>query len=356
MSFWQIILLLSAGQGILLSLALISSIRKRYWQNVFLGLFLITISLELLNIWRISTGQFGGENAFPYWNLESYLIIPPAIFLFSRIVTQPHFKVESWHFLLFLPALIEIISAFFYNYVLYPRIEFRLIDQWWWVWPTQIIPVFLIAAVLAVFAYDILRLKRLINDRGIGLPDAHILKVTIFFGVLCSFTILWILEAFFLLPVLDITLGILCALLYAISYLAIINSDFFKLPSYLTKTIKATRPKQKDQEGISAIDNAFIKQKLYLKPGLTVKDAAAQLAMPSRQLSILINNYYHVDFRNYLNDLRIKEVIRKVEVGEAKYKTLLAIALESGFSSKSTFNKAFKDQTGKSPSNYFRQD
>ena len=102
------------------------------------------------------------------------------------------------------------------------------------------------------------------------------------------------------------------------------------------------------------VHQSFLEDKIYLQPKLSLKEAAQQLELPARQLSELINKFHGVDFRRYVNSLRIEEVVRKVENGEHQNKTLLGIALESGFNSKSSFNQTFKEFKGKSPSSFFK--
>lgn len=95
------------------------------------------------------------------------------------------------------------------------------------------------------------------------------------------------------------------------------------------------------------------KEALYKKNDLTLQDLANRLDTPPNYLSQVINEMEHKNFYNYINSLRVREFIRSASRGETKSYTLLALAFDSGFNSKSTFNKYFKESTGKSPSEYF---
>ena len=95
------------------------------------------------------------------------------------------------------------------------------------------------------------------------------------------------------------------------------------------------------------------KEALYKKNDLTLQDLANRLDTHPNYLSQVINEMEHKNFYNYINSLRVKEFIRSASRGETKSYTLLALAFDSGFNSKSTFNKYFKESTGKSPSEYF---
>lgn len=83
-NFEQIILLMVSGQGVLLSIALLSSLFKKNYSNFFLEIITSVITIEILFIWGIRVSYFNNENAFPFYILGSYLIIPPALLLVRR--------------------------------------------------------------------------------------------------------------------------------------------------------------------------------------------------------------------------------------------------------------------------------
>lgn len=94
-------------------------------------------------------------------------------------------------------------------------------------------------------------------------------------------------------------------------------------------------------------------EKPYLNPEITLSQLAKKLQTNSSELSFLINKSFEKNFNDYINSLRVDEFIRLSELEENKNYTIEAIAFDSGFNSKSTFNRAFKKATGKSPSHYF---
>jgi AraC-like DNA-binding protein len=70
-------------------------------------------------------------------------------------------------------------------------------------------------------------------------------------------------------------------------------------------------------------------------------------------LSAVINEGYNKNFFDFINDYRIEEFKRLAATEQYKHYTFLAIAMEVGFSSKTTFNRAFKKCTGQTPREYF---
>ncbi|MGZ3777069.1 MAG: ABC transporter permease, partial [Mucilaginibacter sp.] len=69
-------------------------------------------------------------------------------------------------------------------------------------------------------------------------------------------------------------------------------------------------------------------------------------------LSRIINIGLEKNFSDFINDFRVREVVRKMQNPAYDRITLLGIAYESGFNSKRTFNRVFKETTGKSPVEY----
>jgi len=96
-------------------------------------------------------------------------------------------------------------------------------------------------------------------------------------------------------------------------------------------------------------------KKPYLNENLTLSDLANDLEITDKKLSELLNQHLETNFYNFINEYRVAEV--KARLGEEKYKkdTLLSIAFDSGFQSKTSFNRVFKQKTGMSPSNYKKQ-
>ena len=93
-------------------------------------------------------------------------------------------------------------------------------------------------------------------------------------------------------------------------------------------------------------------QKPYLDPELTLYKLSHLLEIKPNQLSQVINSNAKVNFFEFVNSYRINEFIGRLKSKESEQYTLLAIAFASGFNSKSSFNRAFKNITGKTPSAY----
>jgi len=93
-------------------------------------------------------------------------------------------------------------------------------------------------------------------------------------------------------------------------------------------------------------------KKPYQNPELTLTQLAADIGIHPNYLSQVINERAQLNFSDFINGYRVEEVKENIVRGRHKQYTLLALALESGFNSKASFNRAFKKFTQQTPSQY----
>jgi len=111
--------------------------------------------------------------------------------------------------------------------------------------------------------------------------------------------------------------------------------------------------KKKDiNKHVKQIEAHMTDAKPYLNRELTIYDLSEQLEIPRHILSEIINEHMGKNFYNLVNDYRVEEVKRRLEDPQYKHLTILAIAYDSGFNAKSSFNTIFKEKTGSTPSEY----
>lgn len=99
-----------------------------------------------------------------------------------------------------------------------------------------------------------------------------------------------------------------------------------------------------------ALIDAFLNDESpYREPDFQLGDVAARLGLNPVQTSQIINRYYRCSFTQLVQERRVRAVLKRMEEYPPEY-SLLDIALESGFNSKSAFNAAFRRITGETPS------
>lgn len=111
--------------------------------------------------------------------------------------------------------------------------------------------------------------------------------------------------------------------------------------------------KEKDIDKIrQTILEYMEKEKPYLNRELTISDMASDLGISRHFITEVINTHMGKNFYFLINEYRVEEVKRRLVDPRYRNLTILAIAYDSGFNSKSAFNQIFKELTGKTPSQY----
>ena len=116
-----------------------------------------------------------------------------------------------------------------------------------------------------------------------------------------------------------------------------------------TLPIAATQP---DSLVMERIRQALVEDKLYQNPTLTLAELSAHTGLTPRLISFTVNAGFGRSFNDLVNGYRVAEVQRRLAAPDARRFTLLGIAFESGFNSKTTFNRIFKQVTGVAPRDY----
>jgi AraC-like DNA-binding protein len=94
-------------------------------------------------------------------------------------------------------------------------------------------------------------------------------------------------------------------------------------------------------------------RRMYRRPDISLAAVARALGISAPQASELINEQMHANFRGYINAYRVRAIER--ELVERPQVSILEIAFDNGFNSKSTFNTIFTRITGESPREYRRK-
>lgn len=152
----------------------------------------------------------------------------------------------------------------------------------------------------------------------------------------------------------------LSAFVILIGYFGFKQKDVFISFSIETETEIPTKPEIKYattkiegtelQQCCNKVGEFMHANKPYLESDLTLPKLAEELNVPTHHLSQVINEIHGKNFFNFINEYRVEEVKRMIQDPKYQNYSLLGIAYESGFNSKSAFNRVFKNITGTTPS------
>ena len=179
------------------------------------------------------------------------------------------------------------------------------------------------------------------------------------------FWLLGILELFDIITwikrplIYDISCLIFGVQIYIVSFYNLKFPEIFKIP-YPSNEINAHKKKNKlDEKEILEIQNLikayFEIEKGYRRPELSLTILAHEIDTTTNKLSWVINKVYKKTFYEMVNEYRVEDFSERIKRDEHKEYTLIAIANEVGFNSKSTFYKAFKEIAKMTPSEYIRK-
>jgi AraC-like DNA-binding protein len=145
--------------------------------------------------------------------------------------------------------------------------------------------------------------------------------------------------------------------IYVIGYFSLRQPELFKVSVEKEKMgAKKDRITESESKLLQEkLDSLMVNEKVFLQNDLTLADVAEKLQTSTNNVSWLLNQVYQTTFYDFINGYRVKEFVSKIEKREHLKHTILALSMDVGFNSKSTFNKAFKDAMHDTPSNYIKK-
>lgn len=181
--------------------------------------------------------------------------------------------------------------------------------------------------------------------------------------------IIWMLSVFFADSVIFGAVSLFVLLMgffginqYPVFYSATIPAREPSAPSPVENPVedqpKYSRSRLEDDEAgqvMARLENVMATKKPFTNPDLTLGDLAELVDVSPNDLSQVINTLGGKTFYHYINTHRIREFLRLASLPESRRFTYLGLAHQCGFTSKTTFNKYFKLETGKTPSAHFEE-
>jgi len=102
------------------------------------------------------------------------------------------------------------------------------------------------------------------------------------------------------------------------------------------------------------LDTLIQDEKIYLRPDITLRQLSSAMKCSPSEASSIINAEHQQNFNQFINHYRVESFKSNVVDPDNSHLSLLAIAYDSGFNSKATFNRVFKEKVGMSPRAYLK--
>jgi len=357
----DLIAIFLSGFGILLCLVVGVQLLLRKegmrQSNWLLGVLLILYALTLSNGLFAMAGIYAQYQFLYFIPINFSLSLGPLFYFFVRSRVQPSFRLQRRH----LPHFILPVLQFLF----YLSIGFRSAAYKSWIWREVIAPCgqFVEEGLVILLALGYLGAAyRMLQD----IPEAFwkgpvyrwlrrfTISLAFLFLISSGYEILdWILYGFFEYNLFNTPwLAFPLKLSYAgISLLIGYHAYLYQHQSLILP--EAPKPPAEEPELSARIDALLEEHKPYLDPELSLEAFAKLLGVHRNTISKVLSSRGE-SFRGLVNRYRVEEFIRLVQEGQHEHLTLLAIAFESGFNSKASFNRAFKSHTGSPPTVFFQ--
>ncbi|MBC6606717.1 helix-turn-helix transcriptional regulator [Hymenobacter sp. BT188] len=366
--------------------------------NRFLALLLLTIALWVLDgLWRAS-GLYG-QNAEWYFTPIYYSLAfgPLLYFYVQSLVSQP-FRLHRRHLWHFGPVLVQ---GALYWWLRFQPYATRL---WFWeqvhqpyTYRVEFIGTWISLIVYLALSLRLLRrYQRWLPDNFSELSQLRLQWLQVLLLALGMVSVQWLVEVvlrefFQLYYAYDYSTWLLGGVVLLIGVVGLRQADMravhFAPPEATQKApqpISAASlhgeatgglfaaasdadvvavaptvqpaPAAVDAAVLERIRRALEEEQLYLNPTLTLAELSAHTGLAARLISFTVNNGFGQSFNDLVNGYRVEAVKRRLaNPADVARLTLLGIAFECGFNSKTTFNRIFKQFTGAAPSEFAPQ-
>lgn len=360
-NFFNIIIICGVIHGFIFSIITLQTEKYNFKPYKLLVYLVLTISLSNLFYWFIDIGLASKWKYYELLYVPFDLLILPLYYYF----VCSYLDIKKYAKYLLIPFLIRICF------------QIGIIASTFFVKPLNVLPKDFIYTLYRIDEYVttifmlfcvFLTLKIIFNyeklNRQSIIKSTKWLKQLLYFGIgLCVF---WLGVTIFNEVIPEalnfrrkyyfIWIG-LSLLIYWLGYLGVYHLGIFNQTKDLRKKliIKKEIPVKTfvgNIDRFNEIDYKIKNERLYTNPSLSLDVISQLFNLSENYVSQLINNHTNNNFSTYINNLRVEKTKQILADKDYNHYTIVAIALEAGFNSKSTFYTAFKKLTGVLPSQY----
>ncbi|MET0072305.1 MAG: helix-turn-helix domain-containing protein [Candidatus Thiodiazotropha sp.] len=381
-NLYTTILLMGAVHGLLLALALLSTRSGNLVANRFLAALTLVFAIDLSDSFFLHA-DYRSVGIWTSVVSESLdFLYGPLIYFYIRTLTEGkafqliakcwlHFLPFAASYLLLLPYFLldrDQKAAFVYADVNGAAAEFASV-----VLAVDIATLLSILLIGVYFALSIRRLRRHAREIREEFSYTERINLNWMRNLLIGLGIIYVVYLVAVLfsdslgfddEIVNLLMILVVIMIYAMGYLGLRQPAIFtqhndredKSPTEEETESKKYRKSVLDSEMtgmlLSELKSYMAREKPYLDNTLTLPQLSRQLDIPPHYLSQVINERLKQNFFDFINRYRVDDAKQHLDNPEQAGKNILAIALDSGFNSKSAFYTAFKKHTGMTPTQF----
>jgi AraC-like DNA-binding protein len=376
-SLANILFILVIFQLLILCVFLFTQQNGKQVSNRLLGCFFLSIALNLLDVFILSTGFYFTHPAFAGLGSCLPLLFGPLLYFYTRSIIYKNFSVTLKNTVHFFPFLV-LFSATECYYLTQPIDVQETILRGLFVNRVPVAVSIVSTLIFIQFLFYIISSFRLVSSykkaKGQLFSDPRQTDVSwlystlIFFIVIIIITMLngllvqtflakYFLVAFNLviLAMLVFVIQVLMKALRRSYFFSFTGSEDFPVQPRAPKTNLSLTEQSEKEKIVQTVLQCMQNDKPYLEPELSLDQLASRLSIKPRVLSQAINDILQQNFFDFINRYRIEEAKRLLTNPADKKITILEVLYQVGFNSKSSFNTLFKKYTGLTPTEFRQQ-
>ena len=339
------------------------SSRNRQANRFLAGLMAAISCWQIDGFFRVS-GLYGQNASLYFLPIFYSFAFGPLIYFYAKSLTNSAFRFERNHWLHFLPVAVQ---AALYVFLSTHSYAFR---NWFWAnvhypltYSIEFDGTWLSLLVYLVLSLRLLRkYGRYVQENFSETSQLTLRWLRVLLVILAVVCGQWAVElvlrdvfhsfyqydhSYWLLGFFLIALGVAGLQQGNLATVQFRDESTTSAPATPIKAVADVSP-----EHVERVRRAMDIDRLYLNPTLTLSELAQHIALNPKVVSQVINAGIGQSFTDFVNDYRVVEVKQRLRTNDVARLTLLGIALESGFNSKTTFNRIFRQRTGQSPSEF----
>ncbi len=350
---WQLVSISFGVSQIALALGLLAGLRPLTQQQVFYAAFLLSVLGFLMHpVVTAPAARYG------LGVLTGF--VPGTFFLFSVSLFDDNFALRPWHFVAVALTVVPpaIANGFFFTGI--------SLSELWFIQLPQVLEFVLLAIALGVavryWSPDLVAERRALRLWFSGFTGVYLFLLILLRELIMPGS-----------PALDL-------LQYPTAALTLLGTNLLLLryrrslwPSPATSHPSREEPDTSlattqiadpgtdtvpapDADILSVLRQLMDEECIYREMGLTLPELARRAEVPAYRLRATINTGLgYRNFNDFLNSYRIREAAERLADTAQQETQVLVIALESGFRSLSSFNKAFRRAMDTTPTEYRQQ-
>ncbi len=364
MDFITIIIFLGIAQGIFIGILLLTLKRGNIKANRLLGLLMIIFSVSISGF---LAGRIITDSHFFFLvELPSsvILLIGPMFYFYVLALVKKDYNLDKKSALHFIPFTLLMI----FNLIFYSSNSAQTVTAEYSRMFSPLDRIMIGLQIIHVFIYTIV-IKKILTGHELKVKSTlsftdninlkwlklTVIVLQVIFGIIAVSVILLSaginLEAF-----ITTFIPVLAALvILGLGYWGFKQPIIIPFESGNSKARKYEWSTLSEEKADNCMDKLMFimhDEKPYLDSGLTLQKLAEVVDISPQHLSQVINERMNQNFFDFINGFRIKEAKRLLVDPKGELLTILAVAEEVGFNSKSSFNTAFKKITGMTPTEY----